>query len=160
MNVQKVSCKARCQYFVVTLKGAAYKWFKSLRLGTITSWKQFLEEFHQQHQATSDYIVPITSITNVMQGEKESLRRYIQRFNAEVAKVGRMSNDELKFAIAIGICLGSGLWGNMLKRELDGNEDFYEKAEIYIRIEEGNRVLGTDTSECTLASLSDPYKVY
>uniref|UniRef100_A0A803QJR7 Retrotransposon gag domain-containing protein n=1 Tax=Cannabis sativa TaxID=3483 RepID=A0A803QJR7_CANSA len=130
MKMKKVSCKIRCQYFVVTLKEVAYK---RLGPGAITYWKQFLEEFFQQHQVTSDYIVPVTR---------------------------RMSNDEHKFAIAVGIRPGSTLWGNMLRRELDDIEDFYERPEKYIHIEERYRFLEMDISEFTLGSSSDPYKVY
>uniref|UniRef100_A0A803PUA2 Retrotransposon gag domain-containing protein n=1 Tax=Cannabis sativa TaxID=3483 RepID=A0A803PUA2_CANSA len=82
MKMQNVSCKARCQCFMVILKGVAYKWFKSLVPRIITSWKKFLEEFLQQHQAASDYVMRVTSITNVTKGEQESLQSYIHRFNA------------------------------------------------------------------------------
>uniref|UniRef100_A0A803P561 Retrotransposon gag domain-containing protein n=1 Tax=Cannabis sativa TaxID=3483 RepID=A0A803P561_CANSA len=94
----------------------------------------------------SDYDMLITSVTNVKQREQESLQRYIQHFNTEVAKVGRMFEDKLKFAITTGLCLGSRLCGNMLKRELDGIEDFYERVKKYIHMEEGNRVLEMDTT--------------
>uniref|UniRef100_A0A803P5U2 Uncharacterized protein n=1 Tax=Cannabis sativa TaxID=3483 RepID=A0A803P5U2_CANSA len=95
----------------------------------------------EQHQTACGNIVLVTSITNVKQGREESLRSYIQRFNTEVTKVGKMSKDKIKFSIAAGVHSRGGLWKNMLKRGLDDLDDFYERVEKYIRMEEGNRVL-------------------
>ena len=40
-----------------------------------------------------------TSLANVKQGENESLKSYIHRFNMEAAKVGSLTRRELKMAI-------------------------------------------------------------
>uniref|UniRef100_A0A803QA32 Retrotransposon gag domain-containing protein n=1 Tax=Cannabis sativa TaxID=3483 RepID=A0A803QA32_CANSA len=135
--------------------GAVYKWFKRLEPGTITSWKQLSDEFLQQHQTAYDNIMPVTSITNVKQKREESLGSYLQHFHAEVTKVGK-----IKFAIVVGVYPGGRLWRNMLKRELDDLDNFYERAKKYICMEEGDEVLRGSTSECSLGSSSNSYMVY
>uniref|UniRef100_A0A803Q709 Reverse transcriptase domain-containing protein n=1 Tax=Cannabis sativa TaxID=3483 RepID=A0A803Q709_CANSA len=57
----------------------------------------------------------------------------------EEARVGRLTKDEHKMAIAAGVRLKSKLWNNMLKRELDGVEDFYERAKKYIQVKDGHK---------------------
>ena len=56
----------------------------------------------------------------------------------EAAKVGSLNRRELKMAITAGVCPRSKLWDNMLKREVTDLDDFYERAEKYIRVEDGH----------------------
>uniref|UniRef100_A0A803PD14 Retrotransposon gag domain-containing protein n=1 Tax=Cannabis sativa TaxID=3483 RepID=A0A803PD14_CANSA len=128
-------------------KGAAYKWFKRLAPGSITLWRQFSEEFVSQHRASRDYVIPRISLDNIKQGETESLNSYIQRVNAEAAKVGRLSKDDHKMTIVAAVRPKSKLWNNMLKRELDDLEDFYERANMYILVEDVHANLGVGKDE-------------
>ena len=85
--------------------------------------------------------MPGTSLANVKQGENESLKSYIHRFNMEAAEVGSLTRRELKMAITAGVRPGSKLWDNMLKREVTDLDDFYERAQKYIRVEDGHENL-------------------
>ncbi|XP_062093206.1 uncharacterized protein LOC133798752 [Humulus lupulus] len=138
MRLRGVNSRAKCHCFVVTLKGVAYKWFRRLRQGTIKSWQQFSDEFLQQHHGACDYIMPTTNLANIKQGENESLKDYIHRFGIEATKVGDLTKAELKMAITAGVRPGSKLWSNMLKREVLNLDDFFERAQKYIRVEEGH----------------------
>ena len=124
LRLRGVNSRAKGHFSVVTLKGVAYKWFKRLRPGTIKSWQHFSSEFLQQHHAVCDYVMPITSLANIKQGENESLKNYIHRFNMEATKVGSLTKAELKMAITAGVRPRSKLWGNMLKREVLNLDDF------------------------------------
>ena len=141
MKLRGIGSGARCHCFAVTLKGPAYKWFKRLRPGSIRSWQPFSDEFLQQHHAVRDYTMPGTSLANVKQGENESLKSYIHKFNMEAAKVGSLTRQELKMTITAGVRPGSKLWDNMLKREVTDLDDFYERAQKYIRVEDGHENL-------------------
>ena len=44
-------------------------------------------------------------------------------------------------AITAGVRPGSKLWDNMLKREVTDLDDFYERAQKYIRVEDGHENL-------------------
>uniref|UniRef100_A0A803P989 Uncharacterized protein n=1 Tax=Cannabis sativa TaxID=3483 RepID=A0A803P989_CANSA len=61
----------------------------------------------QQHQAACDNIMLVTSVTIVKKGGQEILQSYIHYFNTKVTKVGKVSKDELKFAIATGVHPGT-----------------------------------------------------
>uniref|UniRef100_A0A803QJ42 Uncharacterized protein n=1 Tax=Cannabis sativa TaxID=3483 RepID=A0A803QJ42_CANSA len=95
---------------------------------------------------------------SINQGKVPMLRNYTKNELHVSGSKGKVSKDELKIVVVGVVCPRSGLSGNMLKRELDGLDDFCERIEKYIRVEEGNRVLRTDTSECSLRSSLDPYK--
>ena len=56
----------------------------------------------------------------------------------EAAKVGSLTRRELKMAITARVCLGSKLWDNMLKREVTDLDEFYERAQKYIHVEDGH----------------------
>ncbi|XP_062078265.1 uncharacterized protein LOC133782862 isoform X1 [Humulus lupulus] len=141
MKLRGISSGARCHCFAVTLKGPTYKWFKRLRPGSIRSWQQFYDEFLQHHHPVRDYTMLGTSLANVKQGENESLKSYIHRFNMEATKVGSLTRRELKMAITTGVRSGSQLWDNMLKREVTDLDNFYERAQKYIRVEDGHESL-------------------
>ncbi|XP_060969754.1 uncharacterized protein LOC133036982 [Cannabis sativa] len=113
----------------------------------IMKMKRFTDELLSQHHASRDYVVLRTSLVNIKQGETKSLKSYIQCFNTEVTKVGRLSKDDHKMAIAARVRPRSKLQNNMLKRELDDLEDFYERANRYIFVEDGHENLGVGKDE-------------
>uniref|UniRef100_A0A803QJQ0 Uncharacterized protein n=1 Tax=Cannabis sativa TaxID=3483 RepID=A0A803QJQ0_CANSA len=82
-----------------------------------------------------------TSLANINQGETKSLESYIQHFNAEATKVVRLSKDE-----QTGVKPRSNLWNNILKRELCDSEDFYERANRCIQVEDGHENLDVGRS--------------
>ena len=65
----------------------------------------------------------------------------------EAAKVGSLTRRELKMAITAGVLPGSKLWDNMLKREVTDLDDFYERAQKYIRVEDGHANLKAGMGE-------------
>ena len=65
----------------------------------------------------------------------------------EATKTGSSTKAELKMAIIAGVRLGNKLWGNMLKREVSNLDDFFERAQKYIRVEEGHKNLHVEGSK-------------
>ena len=51
-----------------------------------------------------------------------------------------------------GVRPGSKLWGSMLKREVTDLDDFYERAQKYIRVEDGHENLKVGNSESHVKS--------
>nr|XP_023907630.1 uncharacterized protein LOC112019334 [Quercus suber] len=76
-----------CRSFPTTLKGAAREWFTKLPTSSIDTFEQlsnaFLRHFigGQRPKRTADHLL------TVRQGEKETLRSYIQRFTRETLEV-------------------------------------------------------------------------
>ena len=91
--------------------------------------------------------MPTTKLANIKQGENESLKDYIHRFSIEATKVRGLTKAEHKMAITAGVRPESKLWGSMLKREVSNLEDFFERAQKYIRVEEGHKNLYVEESE-------------
>ena len=65
----------------------------------------------------------------------------------EATKVGSLTKAELKMAIIAGVRPGSRLWSNMLKTEVSNLDDFFERAQKYIRVEEGHKNFYVEESE-------------
>ena len=65
----------------------------------------------------------------------------------EATKVGSLTKAELKMAISAGVRPGSRLWSNMLKREVSNLDDFFERAQKYICVEEGHKNSHVEESE-------------
>ena len=92
-----------CKVFPTTLKGPARVWFGKLPLNTITSFQEisnlFINNFvgHQRHQHSS------SNLLNIKQGENESLRTFISRFNKEALLVDEMDDKILLAAFYNGI---------------------------------------------------------
>ena len=46
--------------------------------------------------------------------------------------MGKLSKDELKMSITVGVHLKRKMWDSVLKREIEDIRDFYERALKYI----------------------------
>ena len=103
MHLQGVPDEIMCKVFPTTLKGPARVWFGKLPPNTITSFQEisnlFINNFvgHQRHQHSS------SNLLNIKQGENESLRTFISRFNKEALLVDEMDDKILLAAFYNGI---------------------------------------------------------
>ena len=86
----------RCRAFAITLKGPALAWFNRLPLSSISSFRELSIAFVSHFIGARTYRKPSYHLLTIKQGSQESLRSYVQRFNAESLKVD--IPDE-KFAI-------------------------------------------------------------
>ena len=86
----------RCRAFAITLKGPALAWFNRLPPSSISSFRELSIAFVSHFIGARTYRKPSYHLLTIKQGSQESLRSYVQRFNAESLKVD--IPDE-KFAI-------------------------------------------------------------
>ena len=86
----------RCRAFATTLKGPALAWFNRLPPSSITSFRELSIAFVSHFIGARTYGKPSYHLLTVKQGSQESLKSYVQRFNAESLKID--IPDE-KFAI-------------------------------------------------------------
>ena len=86
----------RCRAFAITLKGPALAWFNRLPPSSISSFRELSIAFVSHFIGARTYRKPSYHLLTVKQSSQESLRSYVQRFNAESLKVD--IPDE-KFAI-------------------------------------------------------------
>ena len=86
----------RCRAFAITLKGPALAWFNRLPPSSISSFRELSIAFVSHFIGARTYRKPSYNLLTIKQSSQESLRSYVQRFNAESLKVD--IPDE-KFAI-------------------------------------------------------------
>ena len=86
----------RCRAFAIMLKGPTLAWFNRLPPSSITSFRELSIAFVSHFIGARTYRKQSYHLLTIKQSSQESLRSYVQRFNAESLKVD--IPDE-KFAI-------------------------------------------------------------
>ena len=105
MHLQGVSDEIMCKAFPTTLKGSARVWFSKIPPNTVGSFKElsklFVNNFieGQRHKHSS------FNLLTIEQGENESLRSFITRFNRGALKVDEMDDKLLLAAFHNGVSL-------------------------------------------------------
>ena len=127
----------RCKAFAITLKGPALAWFNRLPPSSISSFRELSIAFVSHFIGARTYRKPSYHLLTIKQRSQESLRSYVQRFNAESLKV--YIPDE-KFAITAFIA-GLGVQSKDLMFSISKNPqtsmaEVLAKEEKYINGEE------------------------
>ena len=127
----------RCRAFAITLKGPTLAWFNRLPPTSISSFRELSIAFVSHFIRARTYRKPSYHLLSIKQSPQESLRSYVQRFNAESLKVDVL--DE-KFAITAFIA-GLGVQSKDLMFSISKNPqanmaEVLAKVEKYINGEE------------------------
>ena len=127
----------RCRAFAITLKGPALAWFNRLPPSSISSFREFSIALVSHFIGARTYRKPSYHMLTIKQSSQESLRSYVQRFNAESLKV---DIPYKKFAITAFIA-GLGVQSKDLMFSISKNPqaimaEVLAKAEKYINGEE------------------------
>ena len=96
MELHEYQDPVRCRAFSITLKGSALAWFNRLPPSSVSSFRELSIALVSRFIGARTYRKPSYHLLTIKQSPQESLRSYIQRFNAESLKVD--VPDE-KFAI-------------------------------------------------------------
>ena len=124
----------RCRAFATTLKGPAMAWFNRIPPAIISSFRELSIAFISHFIGARK---PSYHLLTIKQGSKESLKSYVQRFNAESLKID--VPDE-KFAITAFIAgLGvqsKDLMFSISKNPQESMAEVLAKVEKYINGEE------------------------
>ena len=127
----------RCRAFAITLKGMALAWFNRLPPSSVSSFRELSIAFVSQFIGSRTYRKSSYHLLTIKQNPQESMRSYVQRFNAESLKVD--VPDE-KFAITAFIAgLGvqsKDLMFSISKNPQESMTEVLAKAEKYINGEE------------------------
>ena len=127
----------QCRAFATTLKGPALAWFNRIPPSSISSFRELSIAFVSHFIGARTYRKPSYHLLTVKQGSQESLKSYVQRFNAESLKIDIL--DE-KFAITAFIA-GLGVQSKDLMFSISKNPqtsmaEVLAKVEKYINGEE------------------------
>ena len=77
----------RCKAFYITLKGPTLAWFNRLPPSSISSFRELSIAFVSHFIEARTYRKPSYHLLTVKQGTHESLKSYVQTFNAESLKI-------------------------------------------------------------------------
>jgi len=94
----------RCKLFMSTLTGMAMDWFISLPNAHITSFAQLSQLFREQYLANRAPPSVLYDLFDVKQYQGETLKEYINRFGAQVVKVGTTEEPMIVYAFRKGMC--------------------------------------------------------
>ena len=103
MHIKGVPDEIMCRAFLTTLKGLARVWFSKIPPNLVSSFeklsKLFVNNFigGQRHKCSS------SSLLTIEQGENESLRSFITRFNKEALSVDEVDDKLLLVAFHNGV---------------------------------------------------------
>ena len=103
MHLQGVPDEIMCRSFPTTLKGPARVWFSKIPPNSVSSFEElsklFVNNFigGQRHKRSS------SSLLTIEQGENESLRSFITRFNREALTVDEVDDKLLPAAFHNGV---------------------------------------------------------
>ena len=127
----------RCRAFAITLKGPALAWLNRLPPSSIFSFRELSIAFVSHFIGVRTYRKPSYHLLSIKQSLQESLRFYVQRFNAESLKVDIL--DE-KFAITAFIAVlgvqSKDLMFSISKNPQESMVEVLTKEEKYINGEE------------------------
>ena len=133
MELHEYQDHVRCRAFAITLKGPTLAWFNRLPPSLVSSFRELSTAFVSHFIGARIYRKPSYHLLTIKQSPQESLRSYVQRFNAESLKVD--VPDE-KFAITAFIA-GLGVQSKDLMFSISKNPqanmtEVLAKAEKYI----------------------------
>ena len=127
----------RCRAFSTTLKGPALAWFNRIPPSSISSFRELSIAFVSHFIGAKTYRKPSYHLLTIKQGSQDSLKSYLQRFNAESLNID-IPNE--KFAITAFIAgLGvqsKDLMFSISKNPQESMAEVLVKAKKYINGEE------------------------
>ena len=127
----------RCRAFAITLKGPALAWFNRLPPSSISSFRELSIAFVSQFIGARTYRKPSYHLLTIKQSSQESLRSYVQRFNAESLKVDILDENFAITAFIAGLGVQSkDLMFSISKNPQANMVEVLAKAEKYINGEE------------------------
>ncbi|KAL5580406.1 hypothetical protein UlMin_012848 [Ulmus minor] len=93
----------QCQAFVITLTGIARRWFRTLRPGSVFSFRQLSESFISQFAVNKVQRKPARHLYTVRQKENESTEAFLNRFVKEEMSVKDRNDSTACGALMAGL---------------------------------------------------------
>ncbi|XP_030963881.1 uncharacterized protein LOC115985047 [Quercus lobata] len=97
MHLQGVPDEIMCRAFPTTLKGSARVWFSKIPPNSVSSFEELSKLFVNNFIGGQRYKRSSSNLLTIEQGENESLRSFITRFNREALSVDE-ADDKLLLA--------------------------------------------------------------
>ncbi|KAL5576345.1 hypothetical protein UlMin_018044 [Ulmus minor] len=103
MELNSATNAFKCRAFVITLTGVARRWFRTLRPGTISSFRQLSKSFISQFAVHKIHRKPARHLYTITQRENETTESYLTRFVKEEMNVQDRSDAAASGALMAGL---------------------------------------------------------
>ncbi|KAL5537655.1 hypothetical protein UlMin_045801 [Ulmus minor] len=103
MELNSATNAFKCRAFVITLTGVARRWFRTLRPGTVSSFRQLSESFISQFAVHKIHRKPARHLYTITQRENETTESYLTRFVKEEMNVQDRSDAAASGALMAGL---------------------------------------------------------
>ncbi|CAA0819860.1 Unknown protein, partial [Striga hermonthica] len=124
-----------CRAFLSTLCGGALDWFHQLPPGSITDFEDFASKLTNQYSSAVVQEKTYLTLMAMRQGEKESLRKYVVRYNQTCLEV-HLASDEVKAGGLIRSLRAGPCRTSLAKTPARSYEDVLKRCQKYINLEE------------------------
>ncbi|GMN47901.1 hypothetical protein TIFTF001_017091 [Ficus carica] len=95
MLIQNANEAALCKSFCLTLTGAARQWYRRLAPRSIGYFKQLADAFAAAFLGSKTRKLGASHLFGIKQGETETLKKYLERFDKAVVQVESCSDNTL-----------------------------------------------------------------
>ncbi|XP_075494074.1 uncharacterized protein LOC142531736 [Primulina tabacum] len=124
----------KCKVFLTTQVDSAQRWFEGLAPQSINCFEDFQKVFLHQFSSSKKYKKTVFSLFEVKQGQDETLRAYIKRFNRVALDVPASAPETKTTAFTQGLWEGD-FFRSLTKNLPENFEDLLSWAEKYINME-------------------------
>ena len=125
-----------CKVFPSTLVGLGLTWFKSIPPATVFNFRQLTSMFVTHFVNNKCREKPTGELMSIKQGEKESLRDYVGRFNARAVTIPTLQHEVVVLALMTGLKEGTPFRSYLGRKKLTSLTEVLGKANDFIQGEE------------------------
>jgi hypothetical protein len=119
-----------CKAFPCTLTGPALRWFFTLPACSIHNFSQLTKEFLKRFKSSSPNLP--TELTSLKQGDDESLKDFLNRFDEVVEKEVELSSRVYLRLMVAGLKPGSRFKESLVKEPVLHFEDLWRRASKFV----------------------------
>ena len=135
----------RCKAFPTTLTKTAIRWFDNLPPKSISSFDDLAKKFLARFSIQKDKAKHAPSLLGIKQGDRESLRNYMERFNKTCMDIQSLPTEAAIMGLING--LREGPFSQLISKKYPTSlDEVQERAEKYINMEENARLGETSKS--------------
>lgn len=124
----------KCRVFLTTLSGPAQQWFKQLPRSSIHSYEDLREIFLHQFVSSKKSTKNSLYLTTIKQGNNESLRDYMTRFNEAILEIPGLEAGLKTHSFIEGLILGH-FFASLMKKPARTFDELLARVQKYIHME-------------------------